>query len=81
MRQPGVLALVALGDVHDEPQVGLDHVVLGGQVAALDAAGQVLLLSRREQRRARDAAQIKGQAVVVSLTHRTSTFGRDLKGP
>ena len=41
---------VALGDLDDETQVGLDHVVLGGEVAALDALGQCDLLARAEQR-------------------------------
>jgi hypothetical protein len=47
-RQRRVLALVALGDVDDEPQVGLDHVVLGREVAALHAARERLLLGGRE---------------------------------
>ena len=40
-------AEVALGDRHDEPQVGLDHVLLGRHVAALDALGEPDLLARR----------------------------------
>jgi hypothetical protein len=68
-RQPRVLALVALGDVHDEAQVGLDHVVFRGHVAALDAACEHLLLGRREQRRASDATQVEGQSVVVAIAH------------
>ena len=44
------MALVALGDRDDEPQVRVDHPVLRGRVAALDALGQLDLLGRRQQR-------------------------------
>ena len=38
---------IALGDRHDEPQVGLDQRLLRGRVAALDALRQGHLLARR----------------------------------
>ena len=41
---------VALGDGHDEAQVGLDELALGLHVAALDALGQRHLFDGREQR-------------------------------
>ena len=45
-REPVAGALEALGDVDDEPQVGLDHALLGGEVAALDPAREAQLLGR-----------------------------------
>jgi len=68
-RHPRVLALVALGEVHDEPQVGLDHVVLRGEVAALDPAGEGLLLGGCEQRRTSDPPQVQGQPIVMAIAH------------
>src|SRR3954449_10281607 len=62
-RQPVVLALEALGDVDDEAQVGLHHALLGGEVAALDAASEAELLGGREQRRLADAREEEGEAV------------------
>ena len=44
-REAVVVALVALGHVHDEPQVGLGQALLGGEVAALDAPRQPQLLA------------------------------------
>jgi hypothetical protein len=79
-RQPGVLALVALGDMDDEPQVRLDHVVLGRHVAALDAAGERLLLRRRQQRRASDPTQVEGQSVVMAIAHVTGQSTYFFKG-
>src|SRR5688500_1414201 len=43
------LVAVVLGDRDDQAQVGLDHLLLGVEVAALDLAGEVDLLLRREQ--------------------------------
>jgi hypothetical protein len=45
--QPVALVATRLRD--DQPQVGIDHAVLGGQVTALDALGQLDLLVGREQ--------------------------------
>src|SRR6185437_9333762 len=44
------LALVLLRDGHDEAEVRIDHPILRGHVSALDALGQLDLLSSREQR-------------------------------
>src|SRR3712207_8063729 len=44
------VAPVALGDVHDEAQVRLDHVLLGVEVPALDALGELDLLAGGEER-------------------------------
>ena len=43
------LVAVVLGDRDDQAQVRLDHLLLGVEVAALDALGEVDLLLRREQ--------------------------------
>jgi hypothetical protein len=53
-RQAVILALVALGDVDDEAEVRLDEPLLGGEVAALDAACERQLLRGGEERRAAD---------------------------
>ena len=50
-RQPQTLVAAGLRD--DEPEVRVDHPVLGVDVAALDALGQLDLLGRRQQRVAR----------------------------
>src|SRR3954452_22840312 len=60
-------AQVALGDRHDEAQVGLDHLRLGDHVAALDALGEVNLLLRGEQRDASDRTQVETQRVQARL--------------
>jgi len=62
-REPVAVALVALGDVHDQAQVGLDEVRLGGEVAPLDATGELELLGGREQARATDPREEQGEAV------------------
>ena len=62
-RHPGVLALEALGEMDDEPQVGLDHPVLGVEVAALDAAGELELLGGSQEARAGDALEEDSEAV------------------
>ena len=59
--QPG--ALVLLGDRDHEPQVRVDHAVLGVEVAALDALGEVDLLGRRQQPVAADLVQEELQGV------------------
>src|SRR4051794_3986343 len=43
------LVPVVLGDGDDEPEVGLDHLLLRVEVAALDAAGEIDLLLGGEQ--------------------------------
>ncbi len=57
------LVAVVLGDRDDEPQVGLDHVLLGAVVAALDALGELDLLGRRQQLDAADLAQEERERV------------------
>jgi hypothetical protein len=57
MRSPSgeALALVAAGVRDDEAQVRVDHALLGLEVAALDALGELDLLARRvlDERRRR----------------------------
>jgi hypothetical protein len=43
------VALVALGDRDDEAEVGVDHPLLRGEVAALDALGERDLVRGRQQ--------------------------------
>src|SRR3954462_13333459 len=50
--QGEAVALVAAGDGDDEPQVRVDHAVLGEEVAALDALGELDLLGGLQQREA-----------------------------
>ena len=58
---------IALGNRHDEAQVGLNHLALGAHVALLDALGQVDLLARAEQRHAADLPQVEAQRVEARL--------------
>src|SRR4051794_11184158 len=60
-RQP--LALVAASVRHDQTQVRVDHPLLGGEVALLDALGQLDLLARLEQLVAARLAQEKLERV------------------
>ena len=60
-------AEVALGDRDDQPQVGLDHVLLGGHVAALDALGERRPPVGGEQVHAADRAQVEAQRVEARL--------------
>src|SRR4029078_13538352 len=62
-RHAGVLALEALGQVDDEPQIGFDHPILGIQIAAFDSATQLELLGRGEETRASDALEKDSEAV------------------
>ncbi len=73
-RHAVLLALVALGDVHDQAQVRLDHAVLGHEVAALDPPREPQLVGRGEQRRARDVGEEAGEAVrrVLHAEHHRS---------
>src|SRR5204863_3689203 len=48
--QREAMALVLAGHRHHEPQVRVDHAVLRGHVALLDALGQLDLLRSREER-------------------------------
>ena len=59
----GVLALEALGQVDDEAQVGLDHAVLGGHVAALDPPGELELFGVRQQAGSGDALEEQAEAI------------------
>ena len=63
------LVAVVLGDRDDEPQVGLDHLLLGVEVAALDALGEVDLLLGGEQADLADVLQeqLKGVGRHVRL--------------
>ncbi len=61
-REPVLVADEALGEVDDEAQVRLDHAVLGDEVAALDATGELALLGGGEERDARDLPQEAGEA-------------------
>ena len=54
-------AQVRLGDRDHQPQVGLDHLLLRPDVAALDPLGQRDLLVGREQLHAPDRAQVQPQ--------------------
>ena len=56
-------ALVLLGDRDDQPQVGVDHPVLGVEVAALDALGELDLLVGRQQPVAADLVEEELQRV------------------
>src|SRR3954447_19199736 len=51
------LVSVVLRDGDDEPQVGLDHLLLRVEVAALDPLGEIDLLLRREQTDLADVLQ------------------------
>ena len=51
------LVSVVLRDGDDEPKVGLDHLLLGVEVAALDPLGEIDLLLRREQTDLADVLQ------------------------
>jgi hypothetical protein len=57
------LAAVALGDVHDEAQVGLDHVRLASRSPALDALGELHLLASVQQRHPADRLEERLEAV------------------
>ena len=63
------LVAVVLRDRDDQAQVGLDHLLLGVEVAALDALGEIDLLLRREQPDLADVLQeqLKGVGGHVGL--------------
>ena len=58
-----MLALVVLGDRHHQAQVRVDHALLGLEVAALDAARQLVLLLGGQQAVPADLVQEQLQGV------------------
>src|SRR4029078_9012282 len=60
-------AEIALGDGADQPQVGLPHLLLGHQVAALDALGQRHLALGGQQLYAGDRAQVEPERIQAGL--------------
>ena len=79
-------AAVALGDRDDETQVGLDHLLLGGLVAELDALGEADLVGGGEQRHAADVLEEELERVGGLLDGRggparTLDLLRQLRGP
>ena len=58
---------VALGDRDDEAQVGLDHLLLGHQVAALDPLGERDLALGGQQLDAADRPQVEPQRIQAGL--------------
>ena len=64
------LTLVALGDVHDEPEVGVDHVLAGCRVAGLDALSQLHLLAGGEQGIAPDLVEEQREGVLGRVGRR-----------
>jgi hypothetical protein len=56
-------ALILLRDRDDQPQVGVDHPLLGVEVAALDGARELDLLVRRQQPVAADLVEEQLQRV------------------
>ena len=60
-RQP--LVAVVLRDRDDQPEVRLDHLLLGVQVAALDPLGEIDLLLRRQQPHLADVLQEQLQRI------------------
>ena len=75
-RHARVLALEALGEVDDEPQVGFDHAVFGVEIAALDAAGELELFSWGQEARAGDALEEDSEAVAELASVRWSAAKR-----
>ena len=63
VEQRELRALVLLRDRDDEPEVRVDHPVLGGEVAALDPLGEVDLLGGRQQPVAADLVEEELQRV------------------
>ena len=62
-RNGQALVAVVLGDRDDEPQVGLDHLLLGGEVAALDPLGELDLFGRGQQPHLADVLEEQLQGV------------------
>src|SRR5919106_9472 len=63
VEQCQAVSLVALRDRDDEPQVRVDHLLLGGEVAALDSLGELDLVLCGQQRIAADLVQEQLEAV------------------
>ena len=63
VEQRDVVSLVALRDRDHEPQVGVDHPLLGRGVTALDPLGQRDLFGCGEQRKATGPVHEQGQCV------------------
>ena len=62
--------VVVVGDLNDQAQVGLDHVVAGGLVALLDAGGQLDLLLHRQQRCLADFVEVELEiGALVAAVH------------
>src|SRR4051794_36492923 len=72
------LVAVVLGDRDDQAQVGLDHLLLGVEVAALDALGEVDLLLRGEQP---DLADVLEEQLQRVGRHVRPQVQRGLLGP
>ena len=62
-RNGQALVAVVLRDRDDQPQVGLDHLLLGVEVAALDPLGEVDLLLGRQQAHLADVLEEQLQRV------------------
>ncbi len=61
-------------DLHDQPQVGLDHVLARGLVAPLDLAGKFDLLLARQKRGLPDLAQVDLDARIAVVRVHTSAL-------
>src|SRR3954465_9571407 len=72
------LVPVVLGDRDDEPEIRLDHLLLGIEVAALDALGQIDLLLRREEP---DLADVLQEQLERVGRHVRAQIQRGLLGP
>ena len=66
---------VALGDRHHQAQVGLDHLLLRGLVAVLDALREAHLVGGREERHPSDVLQEELQGVGRLLDGRGGPAG------
>ena len=56
---------IVLGDGHDQPHVGFDQALFGGEVAALGAAGQGLFLQGRQQFGPGQPVDVGGEVVGI----------------
>ena len=75
VEQRKAVALVALGDRDDQPQVGVDHPPLGRHVAALDALREDLV-GGPQQRHAADCTQVEAQRVEAGIEDQIGCGGR-----
>ena len=69
--------LVVPGDLHDQPQIGLDHLLAGLFVALFDPGGQFDFLFRCEEFDLADFPQIQldGRVTVVARSFSPARFG------